>query len=505
MLLIALIACKNPASSDKVKLSDDTAADDSGGGSGGGGDDPIFTDRGCYDNGDPDPVLGEEYTLGEHKWRNVKVMTTLFDDFHATVIWPADGQTAWTDGAPVVLVVPDGFGTTNQVRDEPEPVFPAEFGVVEIHPIYPGWSVAGQGTVGSHDDGGLEASAAVYSAMTLAWDGEVLERFQKLSNVVGGPVCNARVGMLSVGNGAITAMITLAASPTISDRLGGLALFEPPAVPQLISGDVGLTWMDPDVAVDGDGDGIAWNDARNVDWAPGSCDGITCTLDYSTVTWDAETRLSDIYPGQYADTPAGLAYLDRQGNGVLDYGESGLDTDGDGVVGADEDFLLLGHVATDGITYFNPEVTLVASRSWDSWPEGVATLEESEKWWEVRRVIEEGKIFVGAASKDAPVVVGFSEQDHALGITDRPGEHLTHDLFEDAGFKVRYNPSPEAMDCLLGDAWAGGPDRGTDLADDELHAYAIPESLDDEAAALSALGALYDGFGAFDNCPGQDR
>lgn len=504
MLLIALIACRNPASSDKVELLDDTATDDSGGADSGTGE-PLYTDRGCYDNGDPDPVLGEEYTLGDHKWRNVKVMTTLFDDFHATVLWPADGQTAWTDGAPVVLVVPDGFGTSDQVRDEPTPVFDAEFGVVEIHPIYPGWSVAGQGTVGSHDDGGLEASAAVYAAMTLAWDGEVLERFQKLSNVVGGPVCNARVGMLAVGNGSITAMVTVAASPELSDRMAGLALFEPPAVPQLITGDVGLVWMDPDPSTDGDGDGIAWNDARNTDWIPDTCDGISCDLDYSAVTWDAETRLSDVFPAQFSDTPQGLAYLDRQGNGVLDYGANGLDTDGDGVVGADEDFLVLGHVATDGITYFNPEVTLIASRSWTEWPDGVATLEQSESWWEVRRVIEEGKIFVGGAPSKIPVVVGFSEQDHALAITDRPGEHLSHDLFADAGFPVRYNPSAEAADCLVGDAWGGGPARGTDLSDAELHAYAIPEALDEQAAAISALGALMDGFGTFDHCPGRDR
>lgn len=517
--LLFALACsgddpKNPDAGPEDTGSETGVGDDTGpldsGDSGDSGlpeeDEPLFTDRGCRSD---DPVDGLEpaEALGDLSWRVVSAPTALFEELYLLLIYPTDeGSRAWEDGAPVVVVAPPVFEVDQTTADAPTPVFDASYGVIEVQPIYPGFSVGGYTTSGGLDEGGLMSSSAFAEAVRFATGELTLYRGESIGELLGRPICNGRVGTLGVGTGAIALMAGIAPSAEIAERIAGFALWESPTLPQLLTRDVGAVWMDPDPAVDGDGNGVAWDDGRNVDWSEGSCDTISCPLDYEDIAWDPDTRPSEVFPGRYEDAPPGVMYLDRQGSGALEIAAGGgLDADGDGMVGADEDFVFLPYYGLDGTRYYNSQLVRVADDKLEAWPEDVADFDASNVFFATRSVMEEGKVVASLHAPDYAVVVAYTAEDHELALADRPQVALVHDLFAEAGFPTRYNPSAAALDCLTDEAnrdgYTGGPPRGALLEERELQGYAMPESLDAASPALAGLMVLWDAFGAFDLCP----
>ncbi|GDX83584.1 hypothetical protein LBMAG42_53950 [Deltaproteobacteria bacterium] len=454
--------------------------------------------------------LGPEGEIGELRWRTVTIPGGLFDELHAIVIYPADPAVmAWNDGAPVIVVAPPNFTLDPTLSSAPKPVFDARYGVIEVQPVYPGWTVGGVTTSGALDDGGLNSGSALSETIRFAAGLVSLDRGTTLGHIVERPICNSRVGLLGVGTGGVTIMEALAPVAAVGVNTVGFALFEVPTLPQLITGDVGTVWMDPDPSADGDGNGIAWDDGRNIDWYEGDCDTINCALDYEDVAWDAATHPSDVFPGRYEGAPPGVLYLDRSGSGALEIAEGGgLDVDADGVVDSRDDFVLLPHYASDGGVYYNSHLTRFAEEELASWPAGVATLAESEAFWGTRTVMEEGRVVIAQYDPEFAVVVAFTEEDSLLAVADRPQAVMAHDLFAEAGWSARYNLRGAALNCLVDPStsggWAGGPPRGTVLEEGDTQAWAIPEVLDADAAALAGLSLLWDAFGAFDRCPGAE-
>lgn len=466
---------------------------------------PAFSERGCHDDGDEHRVEATG-TVDGVDYRVLTLPTAHFSTFSLVVFTPADGTRAWTDGAPVIAVAPPAFAVDASVAVTPRPTFDASYGIIEVQPVYPGWTVAGGTTSGSPDDGGLETAGALFEAIRFAIGESTDLRDHDIGQLLGIPICNARVGVLGLGAGGVAVMAALAANPDLDAHLAGIATFETPALPQLLIGDAGLVWMDPDPESDADGNGFSWDDGRNIDWTAGSCDTINCVLDYNTISWDPDLRLSDLYPDLYPDSADGVFYLDRAGSGALEFGDNGLDIDGDGAVDSAEDFVLLPYVAEDGTPYYSSQTLRKAAERMASWPDGVATWTEADVFFATRNAIEEGKVLVAGVDPSVPAVVGYSAVDGLIALPDRPHSVLVHDLFSEAGFPTRYNLRGAALDCLVDPAargdWEGGPVRGTALAEGELDLYAIPEAVGDEtAAAITGLAALWDGLGAFDHCP----
>ena len=514
--LLLLLACTDPNDSKDHVPPDDTGGggdDTSGGGddTGGGGDDtggeapedtdPAFDDRGCHDDGEG-RGLPEEVALGDGMYRVVRI-PGLFEALYAVVFYPADDAVAYDDGAPVVVVVPPGLDVDPSLEDTPRPYIDPAYGVVEIQPIYPGWIVAGASTGGEVDDGGLWTASTVSEVIRFASGQLSLDGGLTISNIAERPVCNGRVGLLGVGTGGFVAMAGVAPDARTADHLAGIALFEAPSVPQIIAGDMGTVAMDPDPEVDGDGDGLAWDDGRNLDFVSGSCTVAQCTIDYDTIAWDGDASLAELYPDDFAEAGDGVLYLDRSGSGALEWGSAGTDADGDGVVGSDEDFVLLPHLGSDGVVTYSPDATLNMQDVVDTWPDEVASLGESESFWSTRTLMGEGAVVASSFDTTLPVVVGFTAADRYVALPERPQIVAAHDLFGEAGFPTRYNLRTEALDCLTtaeerGD-WTGGPRRDASLEEGELQPYAIPESVADPEA-LVALAAVWDGLGAFDRC-----
>lgn len=514
MLLILALAC-GPSGSDKdAARVDDTGREtghetgDSGaphtGETGEEETTPAFAERGCQRD-DPAETLPDAGEIDGLRYRVIRIPGGLFEALYAVVLFPADGTTAWEDGAPVVVVAPPGLSVDSGVEEAPKPVFDARYGVVEVQPIYPGWTVAGYSTSGGSDDGGMQTASALSETIRMASGDAILDRGLTLSQIAEMPVCNDRVALLAYGTGGGVAMEALAPNAPLASVLAGFGSFEAPTLPQLVAGDAGFPWMDADPEVDGDGNGASWDDGRNADWTSGACDTVSCSLDYSSVAWDTDLHLSDVFPGRFEDAPQGVLYLDRSGSGALEYDAGGLDVDGDGAIGADEDFVLLPHVSSEGRVYYSPQAAYAAKDLPESWPEGVVELAETEAFWAIRSMAEEGKVVLSTYDTRLPVVVGFTEQDGSLPLPDRPHVVTLHEMFADAGFPTRYNFRGDLLDCWLDPSsrggWDGGPPRGTDLEEGELDAWAIPESVGDETAlALTGLAVLWDAFGPFDYC-----
>lgn len=519
--LLFALACTDPKPTKDAHDSggaDSAAPDDTGSGHTGGdtGDtgewdtadtspedtDPAFPDRGCHDDG-AGSGLGAAERLGDLSYRVVRI-PGLFEELYAVVFFPADGRTAYDNGAPVVVVAPPGLSVDSALEETPRPYLDARFGVIEIQPVYPGWTVAGHTTKGGLDDGGTVTGSTVSQAMRFATGQVKLDGGYTLSQVTGVAVCDARVGLLGVGSGGFIAMSAIAPDRANGDVLAGVALFEAPSVPQMVTGDLGAVWMDPDPEVDANGDGYPWSDAQNTDWTEGACDVAQCHLDYSSIAWDPDTRLSDVFPDRFSGGDPGVLYLDRSGSGALELGLDATDVDGDGALGADEDFVLIPHEGSDGLRYYTPDAAVAATAALEDWPDGLATLEPVEDFWAPRSVMGEATIVVRDFPNDIPVVVGFTEVDEAVAVPARPQVVLNHDLFAGAGFPTRYNLRADALTCLTDPAergaWTGGPKRTVTLAEGELDAAAMPEAIS-APEAVAALSALWDGLGAFDRCP----
>lgn len=525
MLLLLTLACAGPTLDKMVRDSstpDDSEPnhtalpDDTGSETGETGetgepvvedDTPLIAERGCHDDGEGSG-LGPEGEIGDLRWRTVRIPGGLFDELYAVVLYPADTSAmAWTDGAPVVVVAPPSLDLDPSVEEAPSPVFDAKFGVIEIQPVWPGWTVGGETTSGDRDDGGIVDASALSETIRFAAGIVSLDRGTTIGQVAERPVCNARVAVLGVGFGGVTIMEALAPDAGVHDWISGVGLFEVPTLPQLITGDVGTVWMDPDLESDGDESGLDWDDGRNVDWYEGDCDSVSCALDYEDLAWDADTHPSEVFPGRYEDAPAGVLYLDRAGSGALEIAPGGgLDVDGDGALGEDEDFVLLPHYASDGGVYYNSHLTRQIEGELGAVPSGVAGLAESEAFWGTRTVMEEARVVVSTYEPDLALVVGFTEVDREIATADRPHVVMAYELFREAGWHTRYNLRGEALECLVGSAssggWPGGPAWGTEIEESETQGWAIPEALDADAAALTGLSVLWDALGAFDLCPG---
>jgi hypothetical protein len=462
---------------------------------------PRIADKGCHEEeGRPG---GAEPTLGEDGyWQVVEIPSSLFDTLHAVVFWPADGTTAYSDGAPVVVTAPPSLDINTSWASAPKPTIPAKYGVIEVAPVYPAWNAAGSVTSGDEDDAGPATANALTEAIRFATDQAATAEGEHLAGVVGLTVCDAKVAVLGASNGGITAVQSLAARTDLADVVAGFGTYESPSLAQLAVADAGAIWMDPDTDVDGDGNGVTWDDGRIPTWETGLCDANDCDLAYGDLAWDATATEEDVFPGRFAHPQTGILYADNNGNGALDLGEGGgLDADGSGALDADEDFVFLPHLAGDGVRYYSPTATVRAVDALASWPDGVATQAQSEVFWATRHMVGEAAKMAEDWPTDTVIEVVFTHMDHGQALADRPHSVLLHDLYADAGFYTRYNVRGAALDCLVPDhgAWPGGPPAMTRLLEGETEEWAFPAGIPDETArAAAGLSVLWDVLGEFD-------
>jgi hypothetical protein len=444
----------------------------------------------------------------------VRVETEAFPSLCLSIYYPSDPSVRlYDEGSPVVAAAPPSLKDQTPGGSQLD----VTMGLIEVEPLYPGWTRNGCTTSGNIDVGGEPSAAAVRDAVLFAAGVYRTSRGHSLGQLVGRPVCNDRVPLLGASSGAGVAHRALATWPEqLAAPLLGLALFEAPATGQFAVLDTGAIWKDGKQRVDSSGNGIPWDDGSNPSYEKGACASYeTCELDYSTMRFDKDLALGDVYPNlQNADSLPGLFYLDGNGNGALDLGEDGgTDMDGDGGVDPEEDFVFLPLFDTTwadtSTQYFSSEVAWAAKElelfDESDWPAGIATPTESDLFWSTRTAMPYVETIAGAYPDDFRVTIGYSQLDHGPPHHTHPHIWVMNHAYLDLGTSTRLQGAWRLLQCVLDPAYAG--DFSMDLEpdvhvpEDRLHEYALPEDVPTtRARAVPALALIWDHLGSFDRC-----
>lgn len=417
---------------------------------------------------------------------------------------PEDIGTAWVEGAPVLVVAPAAFRAT-AVPDE-RVSLPPRAGAIELRPLYPGQRTEDVEAGGALDLGGAGSAAAVLTTLRFALGDTTDVDGRSLADLSGLPTCGAPA-LLATSSGLAPALGALEAAPELQDRVAGLAAFESPVLPAFAVFDGGAIWMDPETTVDADGDGVPWDDGRDLDFDPSTCTLDACAVPAAPLSWDEDADLATIWPALVSEAGLrGALYRDRSGDGALSLSETGSpDLDGNGAIDADEDWVSGALIATgsDGESrfFFSPEVLDAARRSGLVLPGDVASVDENLEFWAERAALSR------AAVLDIPrAAIAFSAVDHASALPNRDHLTLLARALTGAGVPVLPNASAAVASCLASQralaGWTGARDR---FDPSDLEAQALPESVPaGTVQAIAALGMLWQTYGEFDRCPELD-
>jgi len=475
-------------------------------------------DRGCNEDWLDAPTDLPEATPFEDdedlQYRVVELDSTVADPVLVVLFFPRDPELrAYDEGAPVMVAGTPAYSMPSPLRPQPY----GEFGLVEVQPIYPGWSMDKLTTGGEVEYGGPTAAAVLLEAFRFAAGQITSSDGHSLGQLVGMPVCNAQVVLEGTSSGGAIAFAALAEmDEALAAGLLGLATYEAPTNPQLTVGDAGKFCLDPDDEQDGDGDSYAWNDGRNHTYAAGACPDHSCDLDYSLIAWDPEVDPSPVcsFPLRGLEIPGAL-FLDNDGDGRLSLlGGTTPDIDGSGAVEADEDFLFIPHwdgTADDPVQTFTPEATAAAREhgalSDNDWPVHVATPEAASAFWDPRNMALHSVGALTSLGTGATAVVTYTEVDHGVPLAGHPHVHALYEALRQTDMQVRYNLPDALLDCVVEPTyladWAGELEPGIVLEESELHAHALPEDIPAEVVkSLGTLGVFWARWGPFDRCEG---
>lgn len=505
--LLGVVACTraSPGESGADSGKDTAVAPDSG--DSGGAE---TGESGGEDSEDTGPALPEPgvATTGA-LWRVVQVPSEDIDPLYVVVFYPEDPtMNAYDEGAPVVLTANPSFTVEDGWETTPRSFFIDGFGLVEVTPVYPGWNAGGWVSGGEPDAGGALCAAAIRDAARFAAGETTTPEGWTLEDVTGHPIRHDAVLLSALSSGGTTALQALDEhADTLAGILSGFSTYEVPTLPQLLTGDVGSVWMDPDPLDDRDGDGVTWDDGRNLAITNPPCDRATCAVDYSRLRWTEAFAIGDVWT-QYASDERGVLYLDNNGNGELDadFAAGTLDADGSGTIDADEDFVILPIVGVGLGPHWTFSEEALAAAPWDTWPDNVVDADTTAAFWAMRSPMSRLAGLADRYGTGFAMGITYTEVDHGAALPERPHLTMLHDALTEAGFSVRYNAERDVAECLIEDRtlrdWAGGPPLGAVVGEDGLATYAFPENfLDGVSISAGAVAVLIDAVGPFDHCP----
>lgn len=449
----------------------------------------------------------------------VEIDTDEFEHLFVAVFFPVDSEvTAYEEGAPpLVVAVPSMEMQSGTVAGRVS----ADYGLVELQPLYPSWEMDGNTTSGAWDAGGEQSALALRETVLFAADRLTTVEGWSLGHLVERPVCNGQVVMVGNSRGAVTGTTALARwHDELSGVLVGYGTHEPPTVPQFVVGDGGWIWMDSDADTDADGNGISWDDARNRTYQEGGCEplGSNCTLDYTNLKFTLDVTLADIRPEFFdpVDGENGMLFLDNDGDGAFTWSGNTTDVDGDGAVNEDEDFYFApfheaAAPAGQNVQYYSNEVlgAAVDQNVLDeaTWPTGLATASQAQSFWATRNLMGGlGDLSRAWDSEEIWFGVEYTAVDHANALSSRPHIYQIYEGLRQAGYRVRYNTAEAMAECLLEPAyyegWAGEVEAGVEIPEGDLQEWAFPAEMPNTVArVLSGVGLIWDLFGPFDRCP----
>jgi len=326
------------------------------------------------------------------------------------IIYPA--RPRYKEGAPVVVVVPGGGadGLTFSMHA-------AQAGFAELRFAFPGGGRPGLASSGIYDHRGIVSQRALRDVILFAAGKLTDTHGRTIGQITPVKVYNKSVGIVGWDNGGNIALVTLGKYAAELSQVGWIAFYEAP---------VGAMFVPPNLG--GGKDLII-----NKHYRQGSCATGNCLIDYRKLTWQPKaTKNPNAHKRLSEPEIRGLLFFDENKNGHWDESyEYALSYATD--VGLDKQI-------------YAPQITRALERLkvfGDEWPATVATLAESEAYYEER----DGSLYVKDICEKLPslmVTVFGTRLDHNQRQSDHPHVALLYNtwLHHRCRF-VRLNPCPK--------------------------------------------------------------
>lgn len=303
-----------------------------------------------------------------------------------------------------------------------------------------------------------------------AWDGS------RLADLAG-PVTD-RLGVHLSSGWGVAALAAMAGDPGSFSALAAVGLYEVPFEPWTLTTALGTIADDPDHERDGDGDGTGWDDARNLQYAPGACPMGACDVPTPSLAWD------------------GLLYLDGDGDGRLTLLGDSPDVDENGAWDGDEDFPFRGLGPGDG----SPQQVVLPTQilenalssgvlTEETWPEDLLPAADAPAFWAER----DGPGSLAAFARARPDVrwgIVAAWKDHGVAWPTRPHVVGAYEVLARAGAPVLFEPTEEAFRAIAPDVAPPSTrlDWNEPLSEATVGALVLPASIDrDQARSMNAV------------------
>jgi len=379
------------------------------------------------------------YASGGYEYVVFWVPCSVAEPQGVAVLMAYPREPRFREGAPVVICVPGGreAGTLPRLSERFDP-----HGVIWLYFLLPGGEAGEIRSGGEFDYRGRASVEALYAVAQFA-EGRLRNTAGKLiSDYVGYNVLVDEVGLYARSNGGNLAGLLFASHSTGLEGIKYIVFYESPVGDHYVQGDLGKVKDDPNKGVDADGDGIPWDDFRNLMYVEGSCNETSCRIDFTNLDYD----------------PRAGFYLDNNHDGKLtavsSRGQLTTDVDGSGALEEDEDFVFRGWEVTykgRSRVVYSMEVTLAAAKEglFSKAPPEVMRPSEALEFWLERDI----SYHYDEISANAPwlkvMQLGFT-RDHMQAARDHPHIVVNYNAFKSRGHWVRLNPDKSYIEHVTG-------------------------------------------------------
>ncbi len=450
-------------------------------------DEPPATAAGAYDDG--------------RRW----FVTRLAGDAPWGVVIVAPPLGGDVEPVPVVLEALGGLsGEPSCLDSVPEVELTVDPGAVTLRLLGSAQCCAGVCSEAEEDSGGPLRQAAMRSMARLAAGVQEDEGGHSLEAITGLPVDTGRQVMLLSSAVSLTGLAAMAGNPADFSTLEGVAIYEAPFLPSMVTKYLGLLPWDSAPLQDDSGSTCTWDDGASPWYRPGDCDGARCRIEEDRLAWAPGVSAADlsvypeITPG--GEAAPGMLFLDGDGDGLLQLSKDGHpDRNGDGIIGADEDLPLPGLPDFSGGSerYLHPETLLNAALSQgalgaDAWPPHLIPAGSAVLFWQERDGYGSLETITEALPELRWMVVA-SSRDHGVPLCSRPHIVGLYERLRGLGASVSLNPTAAALSAVSSSDLEGyTPLSSGPLTEQTVSAYFPPPqvSADDlrSAAVFELLG-----------------
>ena len=398
------------------------------------------------------------------------------------------------EGGPVMVMSPGGHQPGGLSGGE----LYVDYGFIVVTFLYPGGSEGPFASDGVYDYRGENCVLALRDVIRYAMGSHMDILGNAIRDIIPGNVLTDHIGIVSSSNGGPSTLVALSIHSADLAGVRYLVFMESPTSDQTVNGDLGAISFDCDTDFDGDGNGLPGDDGKNIrylQYGPSSC-----SVDYSTLVYDSQEirQYEDpalVYPS--VELP-GVVILDNNQNGMLDYVGTPpcYDMNGNGVMDEGDDYVFSGKVTFSGPgavkIFLSTEVTEAAQAMnlfGGSWPDHIATLQESVDFWQVRDATLHFDS-VAAAFPDLAVMHVFTQTDHVQQADDHPHIQQGYDGFRRNGIWCRLNPDASYVAYTSGGSTpveTMDTDANVPVMPGEMKNFANPDSINATLAAVCEM------------------